>query len=283
VLTIPHKLFADDCKLIFIYDDHNDQLVFQNNINLVYKWTQDWLLFLNEGKCKILRFRSKSNNTNYAYYINNHVIQETNIEKDLGILISNDLSWDNHINKICNNAICASKYVYKCFKYKNLETIRKLYIALIRPKLEYAQVIWSPTAIGTIKQLEKVQRKCTKVGPLAHLPYSTRLEKLKLTTLEERRIRGDLIQMFKIIKGFDEVQFVNGIEFYKTKARGHGLKYQKVTYKNSFRHNILYNRIATVWNGLPEDVVEAKNINDFKNKLDNTNIVYNVYRNKKVA
>ena len=52
-----------------------------------------------------------------------------------------------------------------------------------------------------------VQRRCSKVGPLRGLPYIKRLEKLSLTTLEVRRIRGDLISMFRYSKGFDRINF----------------------------------------------------------------------------
>ena len=95
------------------------------------------------------------------------------------------------------------KIISKCFVFKSKDLIRKLYITLIRPKLEHANAIWSPTSKKQISMLEKVQRRCTKVGPLRNLTYTERLKELCFTTLEIRRRRGDLISMFKYFKGFD--------------------------------------------------------------------------------
>ena len=76
--------------------------------------------------------------------------------------------------------------------------IKKLYTSIIRPKLEYAAVIWNPITAKCIS-MEKVQRRCLKVGPLAKLDYPTRLSILELTTLKVRRTPGDLIHLFKYI------------------------------------------------------------------------------------
>jgi len=65
---------------------------------------------------------------------------------------------------------------------------------------------WRPHLHKDIDLLENVQRRATKLIPtLKDRPYETRLKSLNLTTLETRRIRGDLIEVFKIFKGFDDI------------------------------------------------------------------------------
>jgi hypothetical protein len=73
-------------------------------------------------------------------YINEIEVNETLVEKDLGILDTNDLRWDKHIIKMCYVASFAAKSIFKYFKHKSSATIGMIYKYLIRPKLEYANL-----------------------------------------------------------------------------------------------------------------------------------------------
>ena len=82
-----------------------------------------------------------------------------------------------------------------------------LYPVLVRPLLEYCVQVWSPHKQGDIDLLERVQRRATKIVPaLKHLPYEERLRRLKLTTLEERRVRGDMIETYKLLTGKEDIK-----------------------------------------------------------------------------
>ena len=85
---------------------------------------------------------------------------------------------------------------------------KKLYTTYVRPHLEFAVAVWNPYRKNDIDILEKVQRRATKVSRELHgVSYENRLKRLKLTSLVERRRRGDLIQMFKIVKGRYAIQW----------------------------------------------------------------------------
>ena len=82
-----------------------------------------------------------------------------------------------------------------------------LYKSLIKPHIEYCSQAWAPMARhgnwSLILELESVQRSFTRmIDGVGLMTYRERLDKLKLTTLLERRVRGDLIEMFKIQEGF---------------------------------------------------------------------------------
>ncbi|CAF1033445.1 unnamed protein product [Brachionus calyciflorus] len=109
------------------------------------------------------------------------------------------------------------------------------------------------------------------VKSLKHLSYEERLAKLGLSSLEARRIRGDLIQFFKIINGYENVKFKNVFNYSISNYSNRRNKY-KLTKENNkncrARENFFTNRVVNNWNKLPNDVVEAMNLNIFKAKLD---------------
>jgi len=105
-----------------------------------------------------------------------------------------------------------------------------IYKTYIRPHVEYCVQAWSPYLKKDIECLEKVQRSATKmVHGLRHLSYEQRLRHLELTTLKERRIRGDLIETFKIMTGKESVdrsQFFQ-LSTCEYQLRGHTMKLSK--------------------------------------------------------
>ena len=101
-----------------------------------------------------------------------------------------DMSPRKHINRI------VGEHTRVAFSYID-ENMMKIIVAMIRPRLEYAAVVWSPNLKKDIKKLERIQWAATKlVASLRDLPYEERLLRLDLMSLEQRRIRGDLIAMF---------------------------------------------------------------------------------------
>ena len=116
------------------------------------------------------------------------------------------------------------------------------------------------------------------VRKIKHLSYSERLRKLKLPTLKFRRVRGDMIEVYKVVSGtYDEAANLE-LEFNKYSAtRGNGFKLYKGQVKYDLRKYFFTNRIVDVWNSLPENVVSADSVNSFKNRLDRYWIDQSVY------
>ena len=95
---------------------------------------------------------------------------------------------------------------------------------MIRPKLEYCVQAWRPY-LKDIDLLKKVQKRATRLMIKDRsLSYEERLRRLGLTSLETRRLRGDLIEVFKILKGFDNIKYTQFFTMPDTGLRGHKLK-----------------------------------------------------------
>ncbi len=156
-------------------------------------------------------------------------------------------------------------------------TFKRLYVACIHPHLEYCAAAWSPSSIDSINKLEAVQRRATKsVKSLRKMKYEERLKALGLTTLQERRVRGDLIQWFKVTKGFNKIHWIKQIAASSSlssdgpasSTRGGPHKLSRQLTQCKHRDNFLSNRVIPFCNKLPNYVVESKSVISFKTNLD---------------
>lgn len=161
--------------------------------------------------------------------------------------------------------------IRKAFHVINKDLFIRIYKSYLRPLLEYAFQIWSPYFKKDITLLEKVQRRATKmVASLKDKPYEERLQELGLTTLEDRRKRGDLIETYKVLSGHYNVPNIKDlyISSQNVRLRGHSKKLVKPPCASNPRKHFLPNRVVNVWNSIPETVVSAPSVNSFKNRLD---------------
>ena len=140
---------------------------------------------ININKCAVVSLSSSSNTTLFTYFIDGVAVPRHNSYVDLGITISSDLSFDQHINNIVSKARQRVSILFRGFLSRNLSTMRQAFIIYIRPVLEYNSITLNPTFIHLIDLIENVQHNFTKCIPsLSSLPYSERLAFLDLELLE---------------------------------------------------------------------------------------------------
>jgi len=128
-----------------------------------------------------------------------------------------------------------------------------------------------PTWYRDISSLEQVQRRATKlVQGLKNRPYQERLKILGLYSLEQRRLRGDLIEMYKILTGRENIDYTQFFTLAPThhNTRGHSLRLCVSRSTLRLRQKFFSQRAVNDWNGLPQSVVDASSVNLFKNRLD---------------
>ena len=127
--------------------------------------------------------------------------------------------------------------------------------------------LWNPHNIGLIEDLEKVQRKATKIIPACRkMTYTERLQYLKLPTLVYRRHRGDMIEVYKIMHGFYDKE--TSIKLERSEGgitRGHSMKLKVFGSVHEARKWFFSVRVVNVWNSRGH---MAESVNAFKNRLD---------------
>ena len=260
--------FADDTKVTSPVGEVNDCETVQRDLNQLMKWSEEWQMLFNIQKCKVMHLGYNNNSNEYT--MNQEVLESTDMEKDLGVTIHKSLKPAIHIGNCVKRANQMLGMIRRTFIYRDKEILLLLYKSIVRPHLEYAVQAWSPNQVGDIRRIEGVQRRFTKLIPeLRNLPYEIRLKKINLTTLEVRRIRGDLIEVYKILNGFENIDWK--LLFTRAKydgTRGHSMKLEKKAFRLDIRKYFFTQRVIDYWNALPQTAIDAKNVNEFKGKLE---------------
>ena len=154
------RIFADDTKIYLPIQSYQDHKKLQNNINALLEWSDRWLLRFNSNKCKILHIGD--NNPKYDYVMNENGelvdLKSTDCEKDLGIYVDYKLKFDQHINATIRKAKNIAFLIIRNIHFKSPRIMVPLFKALVRPILEYGNVVWCPYRIKDINAIEDVQR-----------------------------------------------------------------------------------------------------------------------------
>ena len=133
-------------------------------------------------------------NPNHVYSMAGCDIEQTNEERDLGVLVDNQLKFHNHTFTAISKARRLLGLISKSFINLSPLVFLQLYKTIVRPCLEYGNIICGPNYKVDEDLIEKVQRKATKLVPtIRHLSYEDRLKYLGLPAIKYRRHRGDMI------------------------------------------------------------------------------------------
>ena len=160
--------------------------------------------------------------------------------------------------------------IKRTFTYLNKDILLKLYKSLVRPHLEYGNIIWYPVLKRQSKAVEKVQRRATKLlRECKNMTYDQRLKYLNLHSLKGRRIRGDLIETYKIFNDMVDVQIEDFFKSYTNSItrKPHGKIFIEHCQTNK-RKAFFGKRITNLWNDLPTNIKFTQSTNSFKNLLD---------------
>jgi hypothetical protein len=198
----------------------------------------------------------------------------TEEEKDLGIWMDNKIKASCHVLKAVKKANQLLGLIRRSFTHMDGALMRILFTSVVRPHLEYGNVVWHPFLQKDIDLIESVQHRATRMVPgFAKLEYAERLQRMNLPTLAYRRNRGDAIELFKYLHGIYKVDCTQLLPLRDTdnrrmRTRGHSLMLQKRDCHSQLRQNFFSIRMVNLWNSLPEAVVTSSTVNCFKGRFD---------------
>ncbi len=267
-------LFADDLLLHRVITCTEDLACIQNDIDELCNWLSSYKLTLNPRKCKsLLISRKRLQTVSHTMYVDGNALERVSSYRYLGIMISSDLAWSNHIQAITTKARRQIGLLYRRFyKHAHPDTLRSLYVSLIRPHLEYAVPVWDPHLRKDIDSLESVQRfatkVCTKTWNTTH--YEDRLESLQLDTLRERRTYLKQCHLFKLVHGlsiFPNCPISFSHSSHSSTRSNHSLSLHVPFSHSNAYFNSFFCDAPRTWNSLPYSALSSSGLGPFKRKM----------------
>ena len=252
IINSKSLLFVDDTKVFRSINQTADIISFQTDLDSLTCWSQETGLAFNPAKCNHLSFKSRIST---QYYIAGSQVPIQETQKDLGILISSNLTWDLHISCIVSKAYKILGLLRRSFSKLHNPTAKKcLYISLVRSRLIYCSQIWRPQLIRDIFQLEQVQRRSTKfILDNYHSSYFDRLLELQMLPLTYMLEFFDITFCLKSLKSpspsfniYNYIKFKSG----STRSSTFNKLEHKYTHNNIVRH-FYFIRLVRLWNALP--------------------------------
>ena len=267
--------FADDTKWAMVVETEEQRRIFQEGIRRLEAWSTEWQMLFNEDKCHILHLGGK--NAKFSYSMGGRVLEEVDNEKDLGVIIHSSLKPSMQCARAAGRANQVLGQLGRAVTYRDKKTFLKLYSVYVRPHLEYAVQSWCPYTLEDKAVLEKIQkRSVSMVSNFKSKSYEDKLREAGMITLEARRQRGDMLEMFKIMTKKENVDSSFWFENLED-HRGSGMSTRKSSglynvrqhpCNTDLRRNFFSQRVCTTWNSLPDHIKASTSVNMFKNKYD---------------
>ena len=263
-------LYADDLLLFRTVSGKEDYLHLQNDISIVENWVAHNHLTLNANKCKYMvvsRKRSPTLPSNLT--LGDSDLERVECFKYLGILLSNNLSFSEHIQATCTKARKILGLLYRRF-YNNTDgaTLLPLYLMMVRPHLEYASPVWNPHMHKDVTLLQNVEKFAFRmITKRWDSGYQELLDMVAIPSLEKRRLQSSLCMLYKIVHNlchFPPYVITPRSNVSKRTDRPL-LLHQPFASTNALMYSFVP-RTVNVWNSLPQEIVTLP-FRSFKNSV----------------
>ena len=226
----------------------------------------------NKTKCKIMHIGR--NNPKFAYSMDGHILEKVTEERDIGVIISSDLKPTKHCEAAASRAKIVLGQMSRSFHFRDRHVFKRLYTTYVRPHLEFAVPVWSPSTVAEIEALENVQKKSVQmIGGLTADNYEDKLKELGLDTLEERRKRFDMVQVYRILHRKDRVSeetwFRRTVNEHNRTTRQSAdiLNLYKPPCVSELRRTFFSQRVIDQWNQIPLEIRQSTSVKSFKEAM----------------
>ena len=225
------------------------------------------------AKCQVIRVTRSSYRTTILsnYSLHGHQLDVVSSAKYLGITISDNLSWNTHINQVCSKAGKTLGMLRRNLKISAPRVKEQAYNTLVRPKLEYSATIWDPFTKTNKDRLQRIQRRAARWTLNRYHNTSSVSDMLVILgwpSLELRRTDARVCLMYKLVHCLVAVN----VGPYVTPAtrptrRTHPYSFIQIPARTDAYRLSFFPRTVVDWNGLTTEIVTAPSLDAFKSRL----------------
>ena len=261
------RLFADDSIVYREIRSPADHQILQTDIQMLTDWSKKWQINFNTSKCHLLTITHKPKPSEFTYTISNQPISRVNSHPYLGVTIDAKLSWSKHIQGTASKSAKTLGLLKRTLYPAKPKVREAAYNMLVRPKLEYGSIAWSPHTQNNIDTLEKIHRSAARFVAHDHRRTTsvTHMQgKLGWQTLETRRLQHQLVFLYKIKYNLLNISLPQHLVVPCTQTRNSDPnKFVQIpTRINTYAYSF-YPRVIRAWNLLPNEILRLSSIDNF--------------------
>ena len=222
------RLFADDCILYQRMRSCQDSDKLQADLDQLKKWESIWLMEFHSSRCQVISITNNVKPIIGKYQVHDHILEQVNCAKYLGIYIDSKLALDTHVDAIVKKANSTRAFLARNIPRCCREVKQMAYTTYIRPTVEYASPVLDPHTKRNTNKIEMVQRRCARyvTGNFDRTSSVTSLlNYLSWPTLEERRRQYRLAVMYRILLNQVDIHWQSFLTKTSSCTRGHSCRH----------------------------------------------------------
>lgn len=241
-----------------------------------YTWAEDNNMAFNGTNFEVLRYGFNEE----LKYVSNYMTPEAediinvkSVLRDLGIIMNDQATWKNHVDKVCSQVNQKAGWVLRTFRCRTTSFMKQMWKSLIQGHIDYCSQLWQPLQSGELQRIENLQKIYTKKIPqVRELNYWERLKVLKMNSQQRRFERYRILYIWKVLEGLAPNC---GIEESNSDRAGRQCSLPKIKAKTRHKIKTLRNQSFQIhgpqlFNTLPKHLGNMKrcSVLEFKEKLD---------------
>ena len=252
------RLFADDCVLYRKVETNADCHALQEDLRSLEEWERQWCMSFNAAKCSSISITRKQKKVLHQYSLHNQILERVDSATYLGVELSSNLTWANHINKTCHKANRQLAFLRRNLPINRTHVKETAYKGLVRPILEYCSPVWDPYRIKKYTHsVEMVHRRAARfVSRRYHNTSSVTdmLRKLQWESLEHQRWKARLTMFYKVQFGLVAVPLPDVVTRAPRERPGHPHQFQTPYCRTNSYRDSFFPLAIVQWNALPSSV-----------------------------